>query len=107
MPKLLTRAASPFDYWLHAQNGPGAHVIVKRDFPAQEVPESTIDEAAALAALASHLKMAGSGDVLLCLVKDVRTIKGAAMGLADVRKVLRTVRAVIEPGLEQKLEIKT
>ncbi|WP_151192346.1 NFACT RNA binding domain-containing protein [Desulfomicrobium orale] len=105
--QLLTRAASPFDYWLHAQNGPGAHVIVKRDFPAQEVPESTIGEAAALAALASHLKMAGCGDVLLCLVKDVRTIKGAAMGMADVRKVLRTVRAVIEPGLEQKLEIKT
>ena len=31
--QLLTRAASPFNYWLHAQNGPGAHVIVKRDFP--------------------------------------------------------------------------
>lgn len=103
--QLLTKAASPFDYWLHAQDGPGAHVIIKRDFPTQEVPEHTIQEAAGLAALSSHLKMAGSGDVLLCLVRDVRTIKGAALGMVEVRKVLRTVRAVITPELEQTLGI--
>lgn len=103
--QLLTKAASPFDYWLHAQDGPGAHVIIKRDFPTQEVPERTIQEAAGLAALASHLKMAESGDVLLCLVRDVRTIKGAALGMVDVRQVLRTVRAAILPELEQRLGI--
>jgi hypothetical protein len=103
--QLLTRAASPFDYWLHARDGPGAHVIIKRDFPAQEVPERTIHEAAALAALASHLKMADRGDVLLCLVKDVRPIKGAALGMVGVDKVLRTVRPAIEPALEEKLRI--
>jgi predicted ribosome quality control (RQC) complex YloA/Tae2 family protein len=103
--QLLTQAASPFDYWLHAQDGPGAHVIVKRDFPAQEVPERTIQEAAALAALASHLKMADRGDVLLCLVRDVRPIKGAALGMVGVDKVLRTVRPAIDPALEEKLRL--
>jgi hypothetical protein len=103
--QLLTRAASPFDYWLHAQDGPGAHVIVKRDFPTQDVPENTIQEAAALAALASHLKLADRGDVLLCLVRDVRTIKGADLGMVGVDKVLRTVRPAIDPALEDRLRL--
>jgi predicted ribosome quality control (RQC) complex YloA/Tae2 family protein len=103
--QLLTKAASPFDYWLHAQGGPGAHVIIKRDFAAQDVPEGTIQEAACLAALSSHLKMAGRGDVLVCLVRDVRPIKGAPMGLVNVDKVLRTVRPVVDPALEERLRL--
>lgn len=103
--QLLTRAATPFDLWLHAQNGPGAHVIIKRDFSTQEVPERTILEAAGLAALASHLKMAGSGDVVISMVRDVRTIKGAALGMVDVTKVLRVVRVRIDPALEDRLQL--
>jgi predicted ribosome quality control (RQC) complex YloA/Tae2 family protein len=103
--QLLTKAASPFDYWLHAAGGPGAHVIVKRDFPAQDVPERTVLEAAGLAALASHLKMADRGDVLLCLVRDVRPIKGAALGMVGVDKVLRTVRPAVDPALEGRLRL--
>ena len=101
----LLQTASPFDYWLHAQDGPGAHVIVKRDFPKQDVPESTIQEAATLAALASHLKMADRGDVLLCLVQDVRAIKGAGLGQVAVDKVLRVVRPRIEAGLDERLRL--
>lgn len=103
--QLLTKAASPFDYWLHAQDGPGAHVVIKRDFPTQEVPERTVQEAASLAALASHLKMADRGDVLLCMVRDVRTIKGADFGMVGVDKVLRTVRPAIDPSLEDRLRL--
>jgi len=103
--QLLTQAASPFDYWLHAHGGPGAHVIIKRDFPTQDVPEQTILQAAALAALASHLKMSDRGDVLLCLVRDVRPIKGAALGMVGVDKVLRTVRPAIDPALEERLRL--
>lgn len=103
--QLLTRAASPFDYWLHAQDGPGAHVVIKREYPAQEVPERTLMEAAALAALASHLKMSDRGDVLLCLVRDVRTIKGADLGMVGVDKILRTVRPAIDPSLEDRLRL--
>ena len=101
----LVQTASPFDFWLHAQDGPGAHVIIKRDFPKQDVPETTILEAAALAALASHLKLADRGDVLLCLVQDIRTIKGASLGLVAVDKVLRVVRPRIEAGLDTRLRL--
>ena len=80
-------------------------MVVRRDFPAQEVPERTIQEAAALAALASHLKMSDRGDVLLCLVRDVRTIKGADLGMVGVDKVLRTVRPTIDPSLEDRLRL--
>lgn len=103
--KLLSQIASPFDYWLHAQDGPGAHVLIKRDFVKQEVPETTIQEAAGLAALASHLKMSDRGDVLLCLVQDVRKMKGAALGMVLVDKVLRTVRPNIDPALEDRLRV--
>lgn len=51
--KLLSELASPFDYWLHAEGGPGAHVIIKRDHPGQEIPDSTLREAAVLAGLSS------------------------------------------------------
>lgn len=101
----LLQIASPFDYWLHAQDGPGAHVIIKRDFPKQGVPETTIQEAATLAALASHLKMADRGDVLLCLVRDVRAVKDAGLGQVAVDTVLRVVRPRIEPDLEARLRL--
>ena len=104
--QLLTRAASPFDYWLHAQDGPGAHVILKRDFATQAVPEQTLLEAACLAALASHLKMSDRGDVLVCLVRDVRTIKGAAVGMVEVGKVLQVMRPTIDPAMEERLAIR-
>lgn len=105
--QLLTQGSSPFDYWLHAQNGPGAHVIIKRDFATQEVPEQTLLEGACLAALSSHLKLAGSGDVLLCLVRDIRTIKGAPLGMVEVDKVLRVLRPAIDPEVETALKIAT
>lgn len=104
--QLLTQAASPFDYWLHAQDGPGAHVILKRDFATQAVPDQTLFEAACLAALASHLKMSDRGDVLVCLVRDVRTIKGAAMGMVEVDKVLRVLRPAIDPAVEERLALR-
>ena len=58
-----------------------------------------------MAALASHLKMADRGDVLLCLVQDVRAIKGAGLGQVAVDKVLRVVRPRIEAGLDERLRL--
>ncbi|NHZ48002.1 NFACT RNA binding domain-containing protein, partial [Nitratidesulfovibrio liaohensis] len=49
----LLRIASPFDWWLHAEDGPSAHLIIRRDHPAHQVPERTLAEAAALVAVKS------------------------------------------------------
>lgn len=101
--KLLTTLSSPFDYWLHAEGGPGAHVIVKRDHPGQDVPETTLREAAILAALASWRAGELKADVLCALARDVRAIKGAALGRVRV-DTARTLRVEPDPTLEQRLK---
>ncbi len=101
--KLLSQKASPFDYWFHAQDGPGAHCILKRDHPNQEVPDRSLEEAAALAGLKSWQSQDGKARVLCCLVRDVRHFKGAAMGQVLVDKVLRVLQVRLDPDLEARL----
>lgn len=96
----LLRLASPFDLWFHAANGPGAHVILRRDHPGQEVPRQSLVQAAGLAALASFASGAGTADVMMARAADVRRIKGAAEGLVSVAAVLETLRVPVDPELE-------
>jgi predicted ribosome quality control (RQC) complex YloA/Tae2 family protein len=100
--KLLSDLVSPFDYWLHAEGGPGAHVIVKRDHPNQAVPERTLNEAAQLAALASWRAGDGKAAVLVAECRDVRKFKGAALGQVRVASAA-TLTVELDPGLEEKL----
>lgn len=103
--KLLSQAASPFDLWFHAAQRPGAHVVLKRDYPTQEVPERSLREAAALAGLASGYAGEAKADVLCALVKDVRKIKGAALGLVRVEEVRQTLRVDLDPELPERLKL--
>lgn len=96
----LLRKASPFDLWLHVADGPGAHVIVRRDHPGREVPRQSLLEAAGLAALASFAAKAASAEVMLARVADVRRIKGAATGKVTVAGLLETLRVRPDPQLE-------
>lgn len=100
---LLVEGGSPHDYWLHAQDVAGAHVVVRRDHPGQEVPERSLEEAAILAALSSPLKEAAWADVLLAEVRHVRTVKGAAAGLVRLERPLRVLRVRPDPDLEARL----
>jgi hypothetical protein len=100
----LLRQANAFDLWFHVANGPGAHVILRRDHPGREVPRRSLLEAAGLAALASYAAKAGSAEVLVARVGDVRRIKGAAAGRVSVDAVLETVRAPVSPELEMLRE---
>ena len=96
----LLRLASPFDLWFHAADGPGAHVILRRDHPGREVPRQSLLEAAGLAALASCAAGSGAADVWVARVGDVRRVKGAAPGQVTVSRILETVRAAVDPALE-------
>lgn len=102
---LLSKAASPHDYWLHAAGGPSAHVILKRDYPDQSVPEQSLIEAATLCALKSYRKDDAKAEVLLARVKDVRKVKGAAIGSVAVDEVERTLLVAPDPALEQRLAV--
>jgi len=100
--QLLSRVASPFDYWFHVRGGPGAHVILKRDHPQQEVPDSSLEQAAALAGHASYRRDDDRAEVIYAYVRDVRKIKGAELGQVVVDKI----QAAIVVGLSAELEIR-
>lgn len=101
--ELLSKAASNFDYWFHVADGPGSHVILKRDHPGQEVPERNLKEAAILASLKSYKVNDTKADVICALVKDVRKIKGASHGQVTVGKEVARLTVDIDPNLEEKL----
>ena len=96
----LLRLASPFDLWFHAADGPGAHVILRRDHPGREAPRASLEEAAGLAALASFAAGAGTADVWMARVADVRRIKGGPAGQVTVSRILETLRVAVDPALE-------
>ncbi len=101
--RLVSRLSSPFDYWFHVEGGPGAHVILKRDHPGQDVPRRSLEQAAILAGLSSYRKSDAKAEVIVALVKNVRTVKGAAMGQAAVDTRLETIFVDLDPALEKRL----
>ncbi|MCS6888112.1 MAG: NFACT RNA binding domain-containing protein, partial [Chloroflexus sp.] len=82
------RIARPTDFWLHARNIHGAHVIIRADNP----PERTIAEAAALAAYYSQARNDAAVEVDLCRRRAVRKIPGGPTGLVSYHPE-RTLRA--------------
>lgn len=67
------------DIWLHARGVPGAHVIVKA--AGRDVPRSTIDQAAQLAAYYSQARGSTTAPVDYTLQKHVRHMKGGGPGM--------------------------
>lgn len=76
---LTMKTAHKEDLWFHIQKKPGSHVIVKTE--GKEVPDSTLEEAAILAAYYS--KAQNSKNVLVDYTekKHVRKTKGAKLGM--------------------------
>lgn len=77
---LTFRVARPNDLWFHAQNIPGAHVILQRD-DRDEPPDEDIAKAAALAASYSKAKSSGKVPIDYTQRKYVRAQKNAPPGL--------------------------
>lgn len=71
--------AAANDLWLHARGVPGAHVIVKSG--GRPVPETTLREAAALAARYSQARENGSVAVDYTEQRYVRHMKGGGPGM--------------------------
>jgi predicted ribosome quality control (RQC) complex YloA/Tae2 family protein len=67
------------DMWLHARGVPGAHVIVKAG--GREIPRSTIDHAANLAAYYSQARGSTSVPVDYTLQRHVRHMKNGGPGM--------------------------
>jgi predicted ribosome quality control (RQC) complex YloA/Tae2 family protein len=73
------RLGAPDDLWLHVRGAPGGHVIIKTG--GRDVPERTVEEAAALAAYYSSLRSSASVDVEIARRRHVRKVRGGPTGL--------------------------
>ncbi|MCP3026180.1 NFACT family protein [Halobacillus sp. A5] len=73
---LTNRIAHKTDIWLHAKDIPGSHVVIKASDPT----ESTLFEAARLAAYFSKYSQSSSVPVDYTLIKNVRKPSGAKPG---------------------------
>ena len=71
--------ASANDMWLHARGVPGAHVIIKAG--GRDIPRSTIEQAASLAAYYSQARGSTSVPVDYTLQRHVRHMKGGGPGM--------------------------
>ncbi len=77
--KLTLKTASKNDIWLHTKDIPGSHVIIERN--GKELPETTLLEAASIAAFHSKAKLSSNVPVDYTLVKYVRKPSGAKPGM--------------------------
>ncbi len=90
------RKARSDDLWLHARQVAGAHVVILNG--GKEVPETTVEEAAKLAAYYSQGRADSRVDVIVTPRKNVRRARGGRIGMVMVRNS-RTV-TVRPQGLE-------
>lgn len=96
---LTFQTARPNNIWLHAKNIPGSHVVVDFD---GDPPESTLREAASLAAYYSQARSSGGVPVDYTQKKYVKKPSGARPGMV-VYTTNRTLYVTPDAALASKL----
>jgi len=99
--RLTFKLAAPHDFWLHALGVTGAHVIVRNDERRPAPPQTTLHEAAALAAWFSDARSEERVDVQWTQRKNVRRPRGAVAGTVLVKR-FGTVRVRPAPPVEER-----
>lgn len=87
------KQATANDIWLHARGVPGAHVIIKA--AGRTIPDSTIEQAARLAAYYSQARGSTTASVDYTLQRYVRHMKGGGPGMVIYERE-RTIYVVPE-----------
>lgn len=101
--QLTLKIASNKDLWLHTKIIPGSHVIVRTQ--GQEVPDTTLQEAAMIAAWHSKGRSSGQVPVDYTLVKNVSKPAGAKPGMV-IYNTNKTLYVTPNETLIQKLTAK-
>lgn len=99
--RLTLKQAQPDDIWLHVKDAPGSHVVIETGH--RNVPETTLHEAALLAAYYSKLRASTNAPVDYTEVRHVWKVNGARPGhvLYDHQK---TVYATPDKSLIDQLD---
>jgi len=98
---LTTRLARGNDLFFHLEGYPGSHVILRTEGRPDPPPKSLLD-ACELAVHFSRMKSAGSADVHVAPVKNVKKPKGVKPGLVYVRSG-RTIHLRRDPKRLQNI----
>ncbi|RJQ39635.1 MAG: fibronectin/fibrinogen-binding protein [Nitrospiraceae bacterium] len=99
---LTMKTASSNDIWLHTRNIPGSHVVVKKQ--QQNVPDTTLLEAAAIAAYHSKAQMSSNVPVDYTTVKNVKKPPGAKPGMV-IYENFKTIITTPDKALIDKLKM--
>ncbi len=91
------RMASGHDLWMHVDGGPGAHCIIRRHFSGQDVPDTTLHEAARLAAAKSWQQDSPNAQIISAEVRHVKPMRNAAPGTVRIDKVFKAFMVSLEP----------
>ncbi|MGB9790920.1 MAG: Rqc2 family fibronectin-binding protein [Thermotoga caldifontis] len=97
----LVRRASDSDIWLHVQQSPGAHVIVRTE--GRAVPRDVLLYAASLAAYYSKARYSSNVPVDYTLVKNVHKPKGSPPGMVLYTNYETLFVNPLDPESEQKV----
>jgi predicted ribosome quality control (RQC) complex YloA/Tae2 family protein len=101
----LRKFAAPHDIWLHVENGPGAHVVIRRSYAGQEVPERTLDQAGTLAACKSWAAEMERAHVVYAEIRHVRAPRKTPVGTVVMDKIFCTRSVATDNSLELRLSI--
>ncbi|WP_126426109.1 Rqc2 family fibronectin-binding protein [Brevibacillus marinus] len=96
---LTNKLAAPSDTWLHTKDIPGSHVVVR----SRDVPETTLREAAMLAAYYSKARQGSQVPVDYTLVKYVKKPSGAKPGFC-IYENQRTLYVTPDEALVKRLK---
>ena len=98
--RLALKTAASNDIWLHARGIPGSHVLIKKQ--QGDIPESTLLEAASLAAYFSKARMGENVGVDYTAARHVRKPSGAKPGMV-IYDNQRTINATPNETLLSRL----
>ena len=98
---LTLKLASSNDMWFHTKNIPGSHVIIRK--LQHDIPESTLKEAALLAAWHSKAKMSSNVPVDFTAVKNVKKPSGAKPGMV-IYENYRTITVTPDEEVAKRLQ---
>lgn len=98
--RLTHREARGTDVWLHAQKIPGSHVVVKTNGGVAD--DTTLGEAASLAAYYSQARESGKVPVDWTLVRNVKKMPGGRPGMVTYTDY-KTIIAAPDEGLAERL----
>lgn len=77
------RKANADDFWLHARDVPGSHVVIRND--GRRIPDELIEAAASIAAYYSSKKEENRVEVIVTRCKYVKPIKNGGLGMVTFR----------------------